>query len=91
MSRTHDGVPGGTHHERPGDVAPERARAEEKTARRRDLVEVERGENAPAHELQVEIDRLVRESVTTSGHAGMDRVGDTSSGPSWVPSRPCAR
>jgi hypothetical protein len=63
MSRTHDGVLGCTHHERPGDVAPEHARAE-KTACRRDLVEVERGENAPAHELQVEIDSLVRESVT---------------------------
>ena len=55
-----------THHERPGDVAPKRARAEEKTSRRSDLFEVQGGENAPAHELQVEIDGLVREPVTKS-------------------------
>lgn len=50
-------------HERTGDIAPESARAEEQTSGRGDLFEVERGEDAPAHELEVQIDSLACEPV----------------------------
>lgn len=55
-----------THHERARDVAPERACAKEEAARARDLLEIERRQDSPAHELQVQIDRLVRETVQCS-------------------------
>ena len=54
---------GEAHHERSRDEAPERARAEEEALGVRDALEVERGEDAPAHELQVEVDSLIGESA----------------------------
>ena len=64
VSRTHSAqAHTETYHECAGDVAPERARAEEQAARVRDLVEVERGHDAPPHQLQVEVDGLIRQSV----------------------------
>ena len=56
-----EGKEEGAHHQRARDVAPEGARAEEEAARARDALEVERGEDAPAHELEVQVDRLVCE------------------------------
>lgn len=53
-----------TRHERTGDVAPKRAGAKEKTPCRSNLFKIERGQNAPPHELQVQIHGLVGEPVT---------------------------
>ena len=73
-----------THHECTRDVAPERARAEEQTPGVRDLLEVESGQDAPAHELEVQVDSLVRKS-TEHPRKSLPRLGyraRTSSGPS---------
>ena len=51
------------YHECARDVTPERAGAEEETLCVRDALEVERGQDAPAHELEVEVDGLVGEPV----------------------------
>jgi hypothetical protein len=71
---------GGAHHERARDVAPERARAEEQAARARDLVEVERGQDPPAHQLQVQVDRLVREPAPPSVPCSLGRARDAPHG-----------
>lgn len=52
----------GTYHQSPSDIAAESASAKQETPGGGDFVEVEGGEDAPAHELEVEIDGLARES-----------------------------
>lgn len=59
-----------THHERPGDVAAERAGTQQQAAGAGDAVEVEGGENPPPHELQVQVHRLVRQSAWASSSGG---------------------
>ena len=54
------------HHEATRDIAAERACAEEQHTRACDALEVERGQDAPAHELEVEADGLVGEAVTSA-------------------------
>jgi len=51
-----------TNHKDPRNVATQRSSSEEQTLGRRDLLEIERRENPPAHEFEVEVDGLVGES-----------------------------
>lgn len=56
---------GQAYHERPRDVASKRAGAEQKTARRCDLLKVQSGEDSPPHELEIEVDCLIGEPANS--------------------------
>ena len=53
------------YHEYARDVTPERAGAEQETAGIRDFVQVERGKDTPSHQLEIQVDSLVREPEST--------------------------
>lgn len=52
-----------THHQSPGHIAAEGSSAKKKHLGVLDLLEVERRHDAPPHELEVEVDSLISESV----------------------------
>lgn len=56
-------IKGWAYHQSSSDVASKSASAKQETPGRGDFVEIEGGEDAPAHELEVEIDGLVCESA----------------------------
>lgn len=51
-----------TYHQCAGNVAPKRTSTEQETPCTRDSIEVQGREDAPAHELEVQVHRLVRQS-----------------------------
>lgn len=64
-----------THHQRPSHITPQSPRAEQQTPRSRDLVQIELGQDAPAHQFEVEVDCLVGEAVGFSGIVWMGWQG----------------
>eukprot|EP01136_Pigoraptor_vietnamica_P019064 Opistho-1_new@66167 len=62
-------------HKAAGDVAPERAGAEEKAAHPRDALQIERRDQAPSHELEVEADGRVGQPRGVHGGTEVDHAG----------------
>ena len=53
------------YHECARNVTTEGAAAEQETAGIRDFVQVERGKDTPSHQLEIQVDSLVREPEST--------------------------